>query len=416
MSKLLTFLLLALHCLININYHHSGSVVGKVISKEEENDIDEQLKILHKPPIKTFETKGVNVDCIDINKQPAFDHPLLKSHVVQLRPSSRPKDPSSKSSSWSSSRLQQPWENVNLGSYACPEGTVPLRRTIKEDLIRAKPISKSLYSTTSIFQTAAPNPESYVQHVAYRHSFNVTNNITRPLVIHGIQADIKIDNPPVQNDQLSASLLLAEGGPKDTFSTILAGWMVAPTLYGDNYTHLSIFWRNGTTNGCFNMLCPGFVQVDSSVPIGEVFPVKSEYGTRGYSFTGLIFQDVNSLNWWFTVIANNVTIDIGYWPREIIPFLTNTANYVAWGGFVRTPPNTPSPPMGNGHFPEGDINKVSAMVNTMYVDEKYTLQVPRNVYDWENFSDNTDCYGIDFVEDHPDLGKIIFFGGPGGNC
>src|ERR1044072_269701 len=87
---------------------------------QEYLDLERQLKLINKPPIKSIEvyhalhiccicffliylislhglinyfsnfgliqqTKfGYIVDCIDINKQPAFDHPLLKNHKLQV--------------------------------------------------------------------------------------------------------------------------------------------------------------------------------------------------------------------------------------------------------------------------------------------------------------------------------------------
>ncbi|KAI3896025.1 hypothetical protein MKW92_000903 [Papaver armeniacum] len=411
MSKL--FWLLFLHRLIAINYHHCGFVIGKVEEKIGffGGDIDEQLKVLNKPPIKSFMTKrGGTIDCIDINKQPALDHPLLKDHIVQLRPSCIPKDSRFKTSS----KLHQRWHNANLATYACPEGTVPIQRSSKEDLIRAKSISESFHLTRNNFHPNVQSVEPYIQHDVWRNSFNATP-ISTPPVMHGLSAEISIDNPATQNDQLSASILLAEGGPADVFSTIMAGWMVAPTLYGDNHTHLTVFWRNGPIDGCFNTQCPGFVQVDSSILVGNVFEHISEYGGNGYSFIGSIYQDVQSLNWWFNLTANNVSKNIGYWPREIIPYLTNTANYIAWGGLVRTPPNTPTPPMGNGNFPDGDESKVSALLNLLYVDNTYTWVSPEDDSLWETRVDCPNCYGADYLENYP-VGKVLFFGGPGGTC
>ncbi|EXB99733.1 hypothetical protein L484_023263 [Morus notabilis] len=55
------------------------------ISREEDLDLERQLKLLNKPSIKTIQTKEGDIfDCVDINKQPAFDHPLLKNHKVQV--------------------------------------------------------------------------------------------------------------------------------------------------------------------------------------------------------------------------------------------------------------------------------------------------------------------------------------------
>ncbi|XP_022637381.1 uncharacterized protein LOC111241785 [Vigna radiata var. radiata] len=57
---------------------------------KEEMELERQLKLINKPPLKTIHTKyGDTVDCIDINKQPAFDHPLLKNHKLQKKPSIR---------------------------------------------------------------------------------------------------------------------------------------------------------------------------------------------------------------------------------------------------------------------------------------------------------------------------------------
>ncbi|MCL7024124.1 hypothetical protein MKW94_007754 [Papaver nudicaule] len=331
--------------------------------------------------------------------------------MFQLRPSSTPEELRSKPLSLSS-KVQQPWRNAYLETYACPEGTVLIRRTSKEDLIRAKTFSESFHSSASTFYPNALFVQPYVEHVAWRHLFN-KSDISTPPVMHGLQAEIQIDNPVVQENQPSASILLAEGGPANLFSTIMAGWMVSPTLYGDNGTHLSVFWRDGPTNGCFNMLCPGFVQVSSTTPIGGSFHRISGYGGQAYSFIGGIYQDVKSLNWWLTIVANNVSTNIGYFPRETIPYLTNTANYIAWGGLVTTLPNTPSPPMGNGHYPDGDFNKVSVMLNLMYVDDTYTSVKPLDSRLWENGIDG--CYDIKYFENY-EVGKLIQFGGPGGNC
>ncbi|XP_045820385.1 uncharacterized protein LOC123913623 [Trifolium pratense] len=39
---------------------------------------------INKPHVKSIRTEsGYIVDCVDINKQPAFDHPLLKNHTLQ---------------------------------------------------------------------------------------------------------------------------------------------------------------------------------------------------------------------------------------------------------------------------------------------------------------------------------------------
>ncbi|XP_020243203.1 uncharacterized protein LOC109821428 [Asparagus officinalis] len=51
---------------------------------EEDLELEKQLKMLNKPPVKSFQSKSGHIyDCIDIYKQPAFDNPLLKDHKLQ---------------------------------------------------------------------------------------------------------------------------------------------------------------------------------------------------------------------------------------------------------------------------------------------------------------------------------------------
>ncbi|KAJ8444060.1 hypothetical protein Cgig2_030917 [Carnegiea gigantea] len=82
----------------------------------------------HSVPLKgtvksiKFEDEDI-VDCVDIYQQPAFKHPLLRNHTVQMDPSSRP-------SGWkavgsSHTKLIQLWSQDQV----CPNGIVPIRRT-----------------------------------------------------------------------------------------------------------------------------------------------------------------------------------------------------------------------------------------------------------------------------------------------
>uniref|UniRef100_A0A0E0A846 Neprosin PEP catalytic domain-containing protein n=1 Tax=Oryza glumipatula TaxID=40148 RepID=A0A0E0A846_9ORYZ len=49
------------------------------------------LKRLNKPPLATIQSPdGDIIDCVHISRQPAFDHPLLKDHTIQMQPSSQP--------------------------------------------------------------------------------------------------------------------------------------------------------------------------------------------------------------------------------------------------------------------------------------------------------------------------------------
>ncbi|XP_028054136.1 uncharacterized protein LOC114258381 isoform X1 [Camellia sinensis] len=110
------------------------------LTKEEDLELEEQLKHLNKPAVKTIQNNyGDIYDCVDFYKQPAFDHPLLKNHTFhfQMKPTSSPNGSRHQVSSEDSKPL-----HVGLKGGGCPVGTVPIKRTTKEDLIREKLASK----------------------------------------------------------------------------------------------------------------------------------------------------------------------------------------------------------------------------------------------------------------------------------
>nr|CAD1834076.1 unnamed protein product [Ananas comosus var. bracteatus] len=119
------------------------------LTEEEDAKLETQLKILNKPYLKSFKVaNGDIIDCVDIYKQPAFDHPLLKNHTLQLRPSSAVKNAVSGPSGKGKHELGV--------KESCPEGYVPIRRTRKEDLRRAKSMLNTFNSKDQIMysQTA----------------------------------------------------------------------------------------------------------------------------------------------------------------------------------------------------------------------------------------------------------------------
>nr|XP_009777805.1 PREDICTED: uncharacterized protein LOC104227280 [Nicotiana sylvestris] len=110
-------------------------VRGITLPNQEDLELEKRLKLLNKPAIKIIKTKyGDIYDCVDFYKQPAFDHPLLKNrnYYPQMKPSSYMKE---SDSTISTSKM---FPRTELPDGGCPVGTVPVRRTTKEDLIRHK--------------------------------------------------------------------------------------------------------------------------------------------------------------------------------------------------------------------------------------------------------------------------------------
>lgn len=105
---------------------------------------------------------GDLIDCVASHRQPAFDHPLLKGQkplVSYFSPSCQiPRQMDERTISVYKRTLQDPperpkghghhgmiMENFQLWSASgesCPEGTVPIRRTTKRDMLRASSVSR----------------------------------------------------------------------------------------------------------------------------------------------------------------------------------------------------------------------------------------------------------------------------------
>ncbi|XP_039014612.1 uncharacterized protein LOC120144651 [Hibiscus syriacus] len=122
--------------LILVLSYLSDGANGKVNLKED----DGKLKQLNKPAVKTIQSEdGDIIDCVDIYKQPSFDHPALKNHVIQMKPNFDFKEekPSRKKES-SKLVVSQTWQR----SGSCPEGTIPIQRIRREDLLRANSIDE----------------------------------------------------------------------------------------------------------------------------------------------------------------------------------------------------------------------------------------------------------------------------------
>ncbi|KAL0007354.1 hypothetical protein SO802_008856 [Lithocarpus litseifolius] len=165
----------------------------RIISKEEELELERQLKLINKPPVKSIQTEfGHIVDCIDINKQLAFDHPLLKDHKIQERPHFSKR--TTKNAGLSRNRPSM----IGLQQDACPSGTVPIRRTTKADLIAIRSMSNNIYPQT----TKVPN----------MHRAVIQMRTTENHKYVGVIANINVYNPVVKEGSSYAEIFIGMYG------------------------------------------------------------------------------------------------------------------------------------------------------------------------------------------------------------
>ncbi|KAK3024149.1 hypothetical protein RJ639_042833 [Escallonia herrerae] len=368
---------------------------------------------------------GDIIDCIDIYKQPALDHPALANHTIQVRPfcvSTKMKpsyvrrmEPititaSSKSFMKEDSPViltSQLWHK----SGSCPKGTIPIRRTRKKDVLESNKFRSY----------GRKEPMHHAKHFVDQKSTRLAqgNHSLAVLVTEGYsysaaKGDIKVWNPYVEcrDDYSTSGVSLKNGGYHD-YESIEAGWAVNPSVYEDNKTRLFVYWTadGSRKTGCFDLTCPGFVQTNHDIALGAaIYPISNPNGLP-YEITVHIYQDPNTKNWW---LQYGERINIGYWPPELFNSLRYQAVTVQWGGEVYSSkvgihPNHTATAMGSGQFPDF-IFGTSGSIKRMRISENsHELKFP----EWVNsHTDEYDCYNVlyhgDYVQD-----PEFYYGGPG---
>ncbi|KAF3449507.1 hypothetical protein FNV43_RR10235 [Rhamnella rubrinervis] len=183
-------------------------------------------------------------DCVDIYKQPALSHPLLKNHKIQIK------------------------DQVNVESEGCPSGKVPIQRT-RSDRQFGHQFSKDF-------------PDQHLHFATIDTMKNTT--------YHGATAGICIYEPRVQSNQYSMAQIWVQSGPIAELNSIQAGWAA------DEFKN----------TGCYNAQCPGYVQVHPHLRPGGLFEHTSVPGGTQYGFEVRIIQEQSSGNWW--LITNAIRI------------------------------------------------------------------------------------------------------------
>ncbi|XP_047152924.1 uncharacterized protein LOC124824535 [Vigna umbellata] len=375
-------------CLV-INHNVDG--IHDILN--EDLEFERNSKLSDKSPLKTIHTKFRDIiDCIDIYKQPAFDHPLLKNHKLQIKPNF---ENLIEKSSVNNSRFESMF---GLQKVKCPEGTVPIQRA-KDDFTKKRLLL---------------NNHTLVQDIPGVHiaEISIPTNYAPLYKVSGINS---VYNPRVTGKgQSSISHIWVENGPLESTNKITAGWHVDPELYGDTKTHFYAVWTrdNFKKTGCYNVRCSGFVQVDKNNFLGSYFPKTSTYGERSYEVFISITQDPDTKNWWIALGHS----DIGYYPAALFSNL-ESASIVGWGGRTEAKVGDPSPPMGSGHFPDGNEQHACYFRSPMIEDASREIYVPKSIMT-RPFSDNTNCYGVNYYKDDQEVSDegVVQFGGPGDKC
>ncbi|KAG4377535.1 hypothetical protein GLYMA_18G142900v4 [Glycine max] len=383
--------------------HHP--VANQTFRPKEElrklNAIRNRLQLINKPPVKTIQSSyGDIIDCVASHMQHAFDHPQLKGQKP-LDPPERPRGHNQMDDDLSDSF--QLW---SLSGESCPEGTIPIRRTTEEDMLRANSVRR--FGRKKVINRVRRDTSGN----GHEHAIGYVTGDQ----YYGAKASINVWAPLVENPyEFSLSQMwVISGSFGDDLNTIEAGWQVSPELYGDSYPRFFTYWTTDAyqATGCYNLLCSGFVQTNSKIAIGAAISPTSSYSGGQFDISLLIWkQDPKHGNWWLEFGSG---ILVGYWPSFLFTHLGDHASMIQFGGEIVNSGSSgshTSTQMGSGHFAEEGFAKASYFRNMQVVDWDNNLIPLSNL---KVLADHPNCYDIQGGVNNA-WGNYFYYGGPGRN-
>ncbi|KAM3710199.1 hypothetical protein ACJW31_01G010800 [Castanea mollissima] len=380
-----------------------GGVDVKAEARKTLSEIDKKLKLLNKPAIKSIKSEdGDIIDCVDIYKQPAFDHPALRNHTIQMRPNTIFASETSTTKHESSpAMLTQTWQK----SGSCPKGTVAIRRVKRKELLKADSLEH--------FGRDGPRTSFAVNTSEEFITKNTSNDEMRNNFI-GARGDINLWDPLVEShDEISSAQISLKSGFVENFESIEAGWMVYPNLfYGDGEPRLFLRWTldGYRLTGCINLNCAGFVQTSFVIALGSTFTKVSKLHGPQFQINVRIDHDPSTNHWWLQ-IGNEV---VGYWPAEILQHLKKKASLVAWGGdvyskYVKTGhPYHTTAYMGSGEAASELYGSANFITNIRIIDDSLQLKYPDPAF---FVVDEPNCYSALIHKADRDSEPAFYFGG-----
>nr|ACG35282.1 carboxyl-terminal proteinase [Zea mays] len=332
--------------------------------------ITARLARLRDASVKTIQSPdGDVIDCVPAHLQPAFEHPKLRSQKPEEEPEERPRSSAGRFSDAGQDEDDDPLPQVwRRSGESCPEGTIPVRRTTEDDVLRATASSATRFGMKARgaglgFARRDSTGGGHEHAVGY-----VTGG-----QFYGAKASLNVWPAQVASPaEFSLSQIwVISGAFGNDLNTIEAGWQVSPQLYGDNSPRFFTYWTDDAyqETGCYNLHCSGFVQTSSRVAIGAAISPVSSYAGRQFDVTLLIWKDPRRGHWWLQLGSGAL---VGYWPSALFTHLGSRADMVQFGGEVvnARPAGAPHTPtqMGSGRFPAEGYARAAYFRNVQLVD------------------------------------------------
>ncbi|KAI5068423.1 hypothetical protein GOP47_0016768 [Adiantum capillus-veneris] len=401
--------------------HQHGSNNVEFPTNQLHPSVQRKLAEVNKPAIKSIQSAdGDVIDCVPMEQQPAFDHPLLKGHTIREYPSSRPY-----ATTRNSTRMMPHkghWQLWKESGETCPQGTVPIRRTSPSDVLRASSIQrfgrKARAQHLNITLSQKPVAPHITQHDSAPSAHDHAIAYVSGGVYFGSTATINVWDPSVEDrSEFSLSQMWILAGPfNGDLNTIEVGWQVSPELYGDSHPRFFIYWTADAyeQTGCYNLLCSGFIQTSNAIAMGASISPWSKDHSSQYDIKILIWKDPEKGDWWME-FGDRVLV--GYWPAKLFTHLRNKATVIEWGGEVAQA-ISPSLPrrhtkthMGSGRFAQAGFGHASYFRNVEVVNSENQLETISTL---STSADHPSCYNIRAFY-NSNWGNFFYYGGPGRN-
>ncbi|KAL6346185.1 hypothetical protein AAG906_027929 [Vitis piasezkii] len=192
------------------------------------------------------------------------------------------------------------WQVWHQNRTRCPKGTVPIRRTTVDDVLRPNlyDFGKKQPRMALARHTVSPDDVN-----AKGHEYAIATS--RPSkAVYGAVATINVWNPSLQVEEemsISQIWVLAGSFKGSDLNSVEAGWHVLPDLHGDKSTRLFAYWTADgyQSTGCYNTLCPGFVQVDKNIVVGAAMTPVSTISGKQSEVNFFVWKDPKTGNWWW---------------------------------------------------------------------------------------------------------------------
>ncbi|WZZ58600.1 hypothetical protein YC2023_058707 [Brassica napus] len=414
MSSSLIFTFIFTLCLLSSCFSSSASLhnaTDENVTLRPQHEIQklklirEHLQKINKPTVKTIQSPdGDTIDCVPSHHQPAFDHPMLQGQ----RPMDPPEMPTGYSQENESHEDFQLW---SLTGESCPEGTIPIRRTTEQDMLRASSVRRFGRKIRRVRRDSSSN--------GHEHAVGYVSGSQ----YYGAKASINVWTPRVSSRyefSLSQIWVIA-GSFADDLNTIEAGWQAratqscTETLTQDSSPigrYTNCFHATSKTPFALTYAPMRTRQQDAityCVPVlfRQTIELRSELPFLRFHR----IKDPKHGHWWLQFGSGTL---VGYWPVSLFTHLMEHGNMVQFGGeIVNTKPggSHTSTQMGSGHFAGEGFGKASYFRNLEMVDWDNTLIPTANL---RVLADHPNCYdirgGVNRV-----WGNYFYYGGPGKN-